>query len=197
MVGQHDAEQRELEGAGGKELNLSKKQIFWKGWSSALQCFPKPGHASWKPWEWLLHLRVLVEGCSRSGGIGWMSSSESASLNECAMERTGILLARSNPIARLGVPLKIPVSQKNILKLQLQWITAFSCRGTNHAHQATSLACHRFFKILLLKKGRALVLQHPAGAGVQEDLDTDAAGAPTRAIRGSGRLSESSDTCYA
>lgn len=60
-----------------------------------------------------------MEGCSGSGG-GWMSSSESASLNECAMERTGILLARSNPVARLGVPLKTPVSQKNILKLQLQ-----------------------------------------------------------------------------
>lgn len=55
------------------------------------------------------------------------------------------------------------------------------------------------FKMLLLKKGRALVLQRPARAGVQEDLDTHAAGPalpPTRAVRGSGLLSESSDTRY-
>ena len=84
MVGHHDLEQCELEGSGRKELNLSKKQIIWKGWSSALQCFLKPGRASQESREWLLHLGVLVEGCNRSGGVGWMFSSESASSNECA-----------------------------------------------------------------------------------------------------------------
>lgn len=89
-------DQEECEESGGKELNLSKNEIIWKGLELCPSMLPQTGRCR-EPQEWLKHLGIPMRG-----GLGWIFFFPVClGTNPQRRERTRILLLLT---AGAGVP---------------------------------------------------------------------------------------------